>query len=55
MDSIKQLITKINELDECVSATTAALAPYPVMPVGTVVTKKKKDDREKKHNNRDIQ
>lgn len=51
---MKSLTNSLKELKECL---TAALAPYPVMPVGNVVCtkKKKKDDGKKEHNCKPIQ
>ena len=49
---LKTLIPMLKKFNECMAATTAALAPYPVtaIPVG----KKKKDDKTKEHNSKNI-
>ena len=43
MTPSRALLNNINKLKECFAATTAALAPYPVVPIGS----KKKNENSK--------
>lgn len=50
MTPSRALLNSINKLKECFAATTAALAPYPVTPIGS----KKKNEKTKKSDSKNI-
>ena len=50
MTPSRALFNSINKLKECFAATTAALAPYPVVPIGS----KKKNEKTKKSDSKNI-
>ena len=50
MTPSRALVNSINTLKECLATTNAALAPYPVVPIGS----KKKNEKTKKPDSKNI-
>ena len=50
MTPSRALLNSINKLKECFAATTAALAPYPVVLIGS----KKKNEKTKKPDSKNV-